>query len=550
MPFSTVLVAFLASVLAVIASTTSAPVLAAAAVITSPERQRNRAYPVQVRGGGGGGLQRRSADAQRRRKGRRKLGESNDESTNNDEETGSRVVIDPFEIVLGTTPYVLDSDDVDALHSALEEVIDGYISDRNNGMPAEVAVDYVLLGNIYPADPSFDQTTVVVPAGVVHFQLSSDAEEGADADDFAPTRDSVNAWVQAAINANLVEALQGTSLYYVQSASVGADELDDEGDTTNQVVDEPASYDPSSPKGNSTTVALAASVAVAATLIVALGLFAFVRRRSHRIHYVEQRDGGNNGAKLDDGDKPADTTLNLSVDSSADAVVAVVPPSPSTASRSAESTPTSSPSNRRISSIMTPSSGTTLDDGTIAGSESEFTVNTETGDSVALKSLSHIVSNSKVNQTAAAQHNMVATESFERERHISLRKDMLTSTWSGGGPNNSSAYVRAVQNESVLTPSHFNASEERTRQTTMARYDESNHMIEEGDEDDEVVATTPQRQQNDDAASQRSNASGQSKESLIFEQANDDGGDIGVVLMTPPSQTTRYRQPSPGGEFV
>jgi hypothetical protein len=69
------------------------------------------------------------------------------------------------------------------------------------------------------------------------------------------------------------------------------------------------------------------------------------------------------------------------------------------------------------------------DSKSIADSESEWTVNTEAGDSAALKSLSHLHMYQPGASTAFAQRNlrMVSTESFERDRPIHLRKVMLTS---------------------------------------------------------------------------------------------------------------------------
>ena len=52
---------------------------------------------------------------------------------------------------------------------------------------------------------------------------------------------------------------------------------------------------------------------------------------------------------------------------------------------------------------------------------------------------------------------MVAQESFEHERRVTLRKDMLTSTWIGQA---SPGQNRPGQMESVLEPSHFIASQE------------------------------------------------------------------------------------------
>jgi hypothetical protein len=141
----------------------------------------------------------------------------------------------------------------------------------------------------------------------------------------------------------------------------------------------------------------------------------------------------------------------------------------------------------------------------VAGeSESDFTVNTEAGDSLALQSISgyqlqptstggvgtnlndpsrrhpRILSTSHPSPAAQA---FAPTESFQRERRVSLQKDMLVSSWSsGGGSSNNirvsssspiSSSIRMLpqhnhhqhgppsQSDSVLTPSYFVAAEEK-----------------------------------------------------------------------------------------
>ena len=87
-----------------------------------------------------------------------------------------------------------------------------------------------------------------------------------------------------------------------------------------------------------------------------------------------------------------------------------------------------------------------------AGSESSFTIGSEAGDSIGLKTASF--------QKFDAPP-MVAKESFEHDRRVTLRKDMLTSTWVGQVTPTGSSQGRPGQIESVLEPSHFTASEER-----------------------------------------------------------------------------------------
>lgn len=98
----------------------------------------------------------------------------------------------------------------------------------------------------------------------------------------------------------------------------------------------------------------------------------------------------------------------------------------------------------------------------IAGSESEWTVATEAGDSMAIKSIhpNGIVPSSP--NTGA----LMFSESFERDRQVAITKDMLTSQWSGKVTNQRGP---TPSSESVLQPSYFSASVERLdRETRIA----------------------------------------------------------------------------------
>ncbi|KAL7559314.1 hypothetical protein ACA910_002482 [Epithemia clementina (nom. ined.)] len=135
------------------------------------------------------------------------------------------------------------------------------------------------------------------------------------------------------------------------------------------------------------------------------------------------------------------------------------------------------------------------------GSESSFTVATEAGDSMALKSIPYNDNSagvfglpsgnssgsggsfwptgsdgsffeqtppppppsSEFSEEQILQQGVLLSspESFEYDRPVNLRKDMLTSAWSGRMP--SSAHEDSIRNDSVLQPSYFSASQERRR---------------------------------------------------------------------------------------
>jgi hypothetical protein len=114
---------------------------------------------------------------------------------------------------------------------------------------------------------------------------------------------------------------------------------------------------------------------------------------------------------------------------------------------------------------------------------SDWTVHTEPGDSTALKVLPNTptrvipASNASAFTTqlnAATDDSngdlglvLASTESFERERYVTVQKDMLTSAWSGRVSNQ-----RNVSSESVLQPSHFLAATERRNRHDKHIYDQ------------------------------------------------------------------------------
>lgn len=385
----------------------------------------------------------------------------------NDDSYGSRVVITDFDVIVTPTPFSFTQSDLNALHSTLEAVVWNQIQSKQEEFPYGTTLQDVLLGNIISIPEEEDVTRLKFSGGRVNFGGSS-----------TPSVGDVNGWVKYAVDNYYVTALQNTQFYYIESSTHLMD-------GQSYVPPAPIVQEPStSPQGSSTNNAGAIAGSIIAVAVVCLLAAMFlVHRRSRRMsNYMEQHNPSKEHldglAFAEDDEGEGATALNVSVDSL---------------------TPRKTP----LSPVVA-----VPDDGkSIAGSESDFTVNTEAGDSAAIKSLAP-------GAYTAVSASRVATESFERERPVNLRKDMLTSSWSAGrvfglGP------LRTNQNESVLAPSHFSASEERQVRMQM-------HGNDEG-----------------------SNNSENSKDSLVFEQANEEK-EGGVVLM-PPSQTNKRRRT---GEIV
>ena len=222
---------------------------------------------------------------------------------------------------------------------------------------------------------------------------------------------------------------------------------------------------------------------------------------SKRLAKVAEEDVG------DDGDDPLNTTKDTIASN-----VSAPSPSPQHNKRKSGGGDNNHHSQRSINNLSLsllsytgssphrggpPSDATSVADArSLAGeSESDFTVNTEAGDSLALQSLSHAFGGGGGTRSNAPTPPPPprTTESFERSRPPpSLQKDMLVSAWAGRAPRlggigggtspgsggdthpltSSSLLLRsphtstpqAPQTDSVLLPSHFSASAERRQQ--------------------------------------------------------------------------------------
>jgi len=315
------------------------------------------------------------------------------------EEAKKRVDINPFSVLMTPSPYELDRVGQDEIYRVLEGVIQDYIKAQQATFP-NVGLEYVLLGDmesVYQAETGTGvrrarrltgTTTLAFSSGVTSFVGGG----------VIPTEEQVNTWVQQAVDSALTTNLQGTNFYYVDDSNYVAGGLGERPDTQGES------------SGTSAGVVVGAVLAgLAAVALVAL--FA-VKRRNSRVFDVVLDDGNYNNSKAGDD---ADT-----VNDSYEKDLSPLKQSKRNALADADN-----------------------------NSVSEWTVNTEAGDTTALKS----INTSKMLLVVPA---MVNTESFERDRPVALRKDMLTSAWSGRATGS-----RAVHSESVLQPSHFTASAER-----------------------------------------------------------------------------------------
>jgi len=554
---------------------------------------------------------------------------------------GLRDVIGPFGVVLTNSPYPLQMNDLDELHSVIQQTIAQTVISHSNTFVTGTTFGFVLLGDVsaklLPAGPlTTDSTGVLVPmsistpgplnstayvellfaAGVVSFSNGTTL----------PSEQEVNDWVKESINSSLVGALQSTRFQsvtasrYVQrynssdypynqgqnsggkpsggnhsgGSSSSNNSTGTSGQTTNntsggQGISAITSGGQSvaSTPGNNSGVLIGSVVgAIAIVAILSMFLVRQVKSRSGEA-YMKQRnssqdenviippcndDGAaDDGMGYSEGDNKTDHDSNESQHAQNSSVGATASSNSLIAERF--STPRKSPllvdmspaaialANRSLSPPrylserntlspipMSPVSGmsgvsaVSTEDKSVAGSDSDFTVNTEAGDSAALKSLSSQVGflpgNSTYNLTSSGGVSgpssglLHTAESFERERPVNIRKDMLTSAWSGRMLS-----LRQPVNESVLQPSHFSASEERHIRT---KQNEAPSPVQTKGFD--VLAGTGSENSKNQKDNKQLPKNKDKDDSVVFAQANESED---VAVLTPPSQSYMTRSARP-----
>ena len=318
--------------------------------------------------------------------------------------SGSRVRFGSFQLLLAKTPSSLTGDNVDDLFRILQDVIRAYMEQKLLEAPESTSLSYVFLADVN-ARTRNEQTTLSFPlGGVAKFTGGP-----------TPSTAQVELWVEEAIEQTLVDALQGTVFDGIEYAIYISGKTSDSDNDSTVVSGTRGELESSGSDDDSPVAVIVGSAA--GVLVVAALLAAYVRRNpKHKDNLVPVTSG------------------SLSSHSN--------PNSPSARDFAVEYDGDNAFSARRQP---------LGDSASIAESESSFTVNTEAGDSMALKSL----------PTTAQAQDFVASESFERDLRVSLRKDMLTSAWIEQAPGSG----RAAQQESVLAPSHFSASQERMTRT-------------------------------------------------------------------------------------
>jgi hypothetical protein len=358
-----------------------------------------------------------------------------------------RVRIAEFDLLLAPTPKKLVRVDEDLLLVALQDLTLSVMIKQfgNNGLytnriGAQTSVDYVIFSDIEentwsegkngPDDPP--RSVLKFNGGVVSF-------DGPD----IPTENEVNEWVETAINGLFVAALEETQYSYVElaqyiSKSVSHDATKPADIVVSVVTDAPK---PSqlviispTPQGENKTMLfkiLVSLLVVIALVVVALAMKIRRNNRAVRILCLSSKE---NEEVVDFSD---DSPISISHGPAE-------PHTKATYSDSEEEEAHEAGELRYVTSLATVPSH---DESSSQSTATELTIPT-------------VSALSFHNPNPFSTRSMLTRESFQKEREMSLSKDMLYSSWAGKAPNFSTSRDRRTEH-SVLRSSYFSAKKER-----------------------------------------------------------------------------------------
>jgi hypothetical protein len=354
-----------------------------------------------------------------------------------------RVRIAPFDLLLAPTPKKLIRIDEDLLLVALQGFTLSFMKKQfgndglyTNRIGAETLVDYVIFSDIEentwsegengPDDPP--RSILKLNGGVASF-------DGPD----IPTEDEVNEWVETAINSLFVAALEETQFHYVELTQYMVESVSHGSTKPTDIVlsvftDAPK---PSqlvvispTPQGENGTVffkVLVSLVVVIAFVVVALAVMIRRNNRAVRILCLSSKE---NEEVVDFSD---DSPISISHG----------PADPHTKPTDSDSEEEEAGALHHQISLVT------------IQSHDESSSQSATTD-VSIPTVSAL---SFHNPNPFVTRNLLTRESFQKEREMSLSKDMLYSSWAGKAPSFTTNRDRR-SDHSVLRSSYFSAKKE------------------------------------------------------------------------------------------
>ena len=379
----------------------------------------------------------------------------------------TRRIFDSFTVALSPVCEEWPTGVVNDMHRFMSEAMTDTFFAKAEEIDSELMLRYVVISKL-SIDHDLDEC-------IAHATIGNGVASFTDPVDKTPDEDQVNEWALEAMTENLVPLILASvppdsedesSLRLISTVTlptpstedpeivevpptqspsqfpspevVNEDDQDDqddqdEGQTQDEqivVAEQPISSESGRKKVGTLLVACVAVGVLATTLLI--GSYVFQRRRRKDHYFPEQHP------RLDDdGQKSDEDAISFHTDNSPES------------DELKEISPV-------VAATLAVKRAVPGDEGSIGSqSETSFTIQTEAGDTSALKSIA-------TNSSGANLWNgvpLVSPESFEYQRSANnLQKDMLTSTWSGRVSSSQGA-----GRDSVLQPSYFSASQERRR---------------------------------------------------------------------------------------
>lgn len=392
-----------------------------------------------------------------------------------------RVVIEPFLVKLGGMSTsgggaIMSNVDLADLLTILETVATTYLQEQSTTLAkrrlSTVVLEYVKFAQpvqVFSTSTGTNTTTTTTAAA-----SSSDddwvtvaIENGVArySDHPAPTEEQVQTWVQESLVPDRLLPMLQSHKTNVNLRSVVAT-------TTELKQQNPANADspsmaPKAAKEHKSSTVGAIVGALVGAAIVAFAVLAFLCFRKLRSHSQVVNLG--EATTDSDSNKPAPVSSSSSSNDYNNNNNNNNYSNQNNHNRSKRNHRNNTPqSNERFG--MRRTIDNSHDGRSIAGSESEWTVATEAGDSMAIKSIHPNVLVPNSPNTSA----LMLSESFERDRQVAITKDMLTGQWSGNVTNQRGTQTST---ESVLQPSYFSATVERQNRDSQRQQqqDTNNH---------------------------------------------------------------------------
>lgn len=426
-----------------------------------------------------------------------------DEGDDDEVKTSMRIIIQPFHAFFTPVLYPFTSSEIDTILNAMEYSLVEYLRARKSiYFPPETELELVRIGNVISnffnpqnvtSSHSFDNNTnsLFIERAIVSFhELNPSGFESI-------SEDNVNSWIHEALNGTDFASFlknyitqQGNNVsltfqmietvkyefpkeypmeYPKEPTVVGGNAGTETKAPSASAPIASAAVSNDTPDNSPSAAVIVPSVVVGMAAVTLLSFF-FIQKRRTKSEVEVDVSSVTHDLTTSNRKQPPNSPGNVTVDANdsmeegEEVQIAQSPPHLTSASIIG--------SNRNRS---------------ILNSESEFTVSTETNDTTVLKTIHNLGHAGGISEAVAGDiepilsptfyekntshaYRIGSADSFELDRQITVRKDMLTNVWMSGKNDRGKCLTAEklqmgnpshIQSESVLQPSYFSAAEER-----------------------------------------------------------------------------------------